>query len=243
VNFNDPSGHCPFCLVVGGIAIGAYYVGVGFGLTADLVGIAQAEAALGGKGGPTDVAAGLAVQGEFSYGDNVAALVAHGDPFSQQSGFGLAQTNAKEIGALGLSGDPNDPSVAVKVMQARIDNGQRACHGCTARDRVIVAALAQNGGISQSALSRWSESASGGGIKWEDYFQEQFGNSPNAADAQFRENISGIRYPTYFMVLKYARDLLELNQRGWDLPYGVTVEQLRDLEKWAESNGNPSNSR
>ena len=227
------------CLIIGGIVVGAYYAGVTFGATTDLVGIAQAEGALGGMGASTDVAAGLAVQGEFSgVGDHIAAYFAHGDPNSSESGYGLAQTNSDEISGLGLgNGDPEDSSVAVKVMQTRIGNAQRACAGCTPKDRVIAAALAQNRGIDLSTLGSWAKQAKGGGIDWNQYFSNEFKNAKNSPDAQFRENVTHIRYPTYFMVDKYVTDLFELERRGWVLPYGITNEELSDLETWAKNNG------
>ena len=201
-----------------------------------MVGIMAAENAMGGNSGSSAVAAGLAVQGEFSGNyEHIATLVLYGDWNSPGSHYGLAQTDASEISAFGLSGSPDDPTVAVAVMRARLEMAQEACIDCTPRDRVIAAALAQNQGITPKELKRWTERRNGEAMNWSAYFEEQFGSSINQSDAQVRENITGVRYPTYFMVLKYTRDLKALYERGWDLPYGITEGELDGLIKWSEN--------
>jgi hypothetical protein len=233
IKYNDPSGHCVMCLVVGGaILLGGYETAVGLGWIPDYVGLARAESAMEQNGGSIEVAAGLAVQSEFAgIADEMAGIISPGS-----SNIGIAQTNAEEIATLGLgSGNPNDPSVAVRVMQVRIGNAQAACHNCTARDRVIVAALAQNKGVSPIDLDGWSRSANGGGIAWEDIFRNS--TSTGQFDAESREKFTGVQYENYFMVQKYVKDLRELYKRGWDLPDDITETDLNSLEAWARSNG------
>lgn len=73
-------------------------------------------------------------------------------------------------------------------MHARIVNAQGACNGCTAKDEVVVAALAQNGGISISDIQDLSGTANGGGINWQEYFNRP-STSKGQIDAQIRQKL------------------------------------------------------
>jgi len=230
--YSDPSGHFGIGFVLAGALIGMLaYVGANaVGLVPDYFGIDHAEAAMGMNGGPIEVAAGLAVQGEYSgYVDNFV-----GDITPGSSGYGLAQTNAAEISALGLGDlDPNNPADAVTVMEARIAAVQNACSGCSARDLLVAAALAQNRGITPDTMRALSEPE--GDVNWGNFFGETRSNSQ--PDAQLREALTGMDYQTSFMLYLYIRDLRELYRRGWELPNGITEADLDYLEELAQSNG------
>jgi hypothetical protein len=234
--YNDPSGHFPWIPVLIGVALVAdvAYIGANaMGWIPDYVGIARAEAVMGRNGGSIEVAAGLAVQGEYSgYADNAVAGVK--SLFGGSSGVGLAQTNAQEISDLGLGNlDPNNPADAVLVMEARIAAVQNACVGCSASDLLVAAALAQNRGIDAETMG--SLVAPDGSVDWRAFFGEPRSNSQ--PDAQLREALTGMDYQTSFMLYLYIRDLRELYRRGWELPPGITEADLDYLEELAQSNG------
>ena len=230
VVYNDSSGHCAICMIVVGVALVAdvAYLGANaMGWIPDYVGIARTEVIMGRNGGSIEVAAGLSVQGEHSgYVDSFV-----GDITPGSSGYGLAQTNAEEISALGLRDIyPNDPADAVLVMEARIAAVQNACVGCSARDMLVAAALAQNRAITPKTMETLSRPE--GDIAWNEFF----GNTRNSQpDAQIREALTGMDYQTSFMLYLYIRDLRELYSRGWELPAGITEADLDYLEEFAQS--------
>ena len=159
----------------------------------DYVGIARAKAVMGRNGGSIEVAAGLAVQGEYSgYVDNFTGNIMTGS-----SGYGLAQTNAQEISNLGLGNlDPNNPADAVQIMEARIAAVQKACVGCSTRDLLVAAALAQNREINPWTMERLSEPK--GDVDWKTFFSSDRSNSQ--PDAQIREALTGMDYQMNFML-------------------------------------------
>ena len=227
VVYNDPSGHCVICVIVLGVALVAdiAYIGANaMGWIPDFVGIARAEAVMGRNGGSIEVAAGLAVQGEYS--GIVDSLI--GDVAPGSSGYGLAQTNAEEINALGLGNlDPQNPVDAIRVMEARIETAQGACTGCRPTDLLIVAALAQNRSLDASGVTSLLE-AGGGSIDWDTYFRDP--KTPEQMDARIRQALTGTTYEKSFMLLKYIQDLRELYRKGWALPNGITENDLDALE-------------
>ncbi len=184
-----------------------------------------------------EVAAGLAVQSEFSgvAGDHLAAFAAHGDLFSPESGFGPAQVEEGWISAYGFSGSPYDSDVAVGVMQARIENAQNACPGCSAQDLVIVAALAQNGGFESEHALETLTGAVSSGKKLGDFIA---GNWPQGG---LRAQAAGLDSYWFLMVKKYVQDMKVLHLIGWELPEGVTMDDLDYLEEWADNYGEESN--
>jgi hypothetical protein len=193
----------------------------------DYVGIARAEAVMGRNSGSIEVAAGLAVQGEYSgYVDSFL-----GDITPGSSGYGLAQTNADEISALGLGDlDPNNHADAVSAMEARIGAAHGACTGCSPTDLLIVAALAQNRSLDASGVAGLLK-AGGGSIDWDTYFRDP--TTPGQIDAQIRQALTGKTYEKGFMLLKYIQDLRELYRKGWALPDGITEDDLDALEALA----------
>jgi hypothetical protein len=218
VKYTDPSGHCPLCLFVP-IMIGYvnFEIGAALGVYPDYVGIARAEKAMNHRGS-IEVTAGLAVQGQFS--GNIDNMV--GVWKGRSSGYGLAQTNPEQAAAMGLGPlNPHNPSNAVLVMTARIENAQAACTNCNAIDRFLIGALAQNGFSTGDGFNNYKNDD--GSINWKKYF----GNPPGdvQADAKVREAFISVPF-TNLVVLKYIMDVRVLSQRGWNLPEGISEEDL-----------------
>ncbi|MEO8356222.1 MAG: hypothetical protein ABI621_09925 [Chloroflexota bacterium] len=161
--YTDPSGHLP-CLSCALLeSVGAF-----FGWSPDYRGISIAEALV--TNGDTITAAGMAVQSEWY-------LEAWDDPSNPaSSSYGPAQITQAEIDEYELSGQNlHDPTISVQVMTNRINNVVSACPNCIDRDKLILAALAQNGSeYTLNALADVSGPQYGrlenGGLNWKKYF-------------------------------------------------------------------------
>jgi hypothetical protein len=108
-------------------------------------------------------------------------------------------------------------------MTARIDSVTRICNQCSAFDKLVASAMAQNGpGFDAEAMKQAMKFMKGGNIKWQQYFQTQkwLGNIYDIR-ALGREN-----YNTRYMVYLYALDIYCLYLMSWELPYGITVDDL-----------------
>jgi hypothetical protein len=77
-------------------------------------------------------------------------------------------------------------------------------------------------------------SAPEGDIQWGAFFQEDRSNSQ--LDAQIREVLTGMDFQTSLQLLIYVQNMRELYRRGWDLPNGITEEDLDYLEDLARGN-------
>jgi hypothetical protein len=111
-------------------------------------------------------------------------------------------------------------------MQARIGLVQGACSGCSARDQLIAAGLAQNGsGFTAASMSYVVRKYMGyGSINWSGYFAEP--RTPSDPIARIRQQITGLQYDTRFMLHLYTNDLRALQEEGWNLPEGITEDDL-----------------
>lgn len=149
-------------------------------------------------------------------------------PNGANSGLGIAQVSDSQMAEYGLGGqNQEDPSVAVQAMQARIELVQDACSGCSARDKLIAASLAQNGsGFTADSMSYVVGNYSGkdGNINWSGFFDEP--RTLSDPIARIREQVTGRQYDTRFMLHLFTNDLRELYRRGWDLPEGITEDDL-----------------
>jgi RHS repeat-associated protein len=241
INLTDPSGNLPCTTCDLNNAILAF-----FGLAPDYRGIAFAEKYVSkeGKIGTVDaiiVAAGIAVQSQW-YGLpwDYRCL-----PFdNENSGLGIAQVSDDQMkiysqmsGYRHLEGaDQENPVVAVWAMAARIELVQRECNGCSPRDQLIAASMAQNGDGFDAGAMRYvyKNYMRDGGIRWAEFFIER----------KWKENYTDLRamghenYDTRFMLLLMVNDIRELQRRGWDLPHGITEADLNyvyDLS-WGTNN-------
>jgi RHS repeat-associated protein len=213
--YTDPDGHIPWPIVILGGAAGliAGYTSLHLlGILPDYRGVDFAEEHVTDQN--TIVAAGLAVQSEW--------YVEWWDKPSNElsSSYGPAQITQAEIQAYGLtSQNLQDPGLAVQVMTRRINDVVSACSGCIDRDKVILAALAQNGSeYALNALADVSGPQYGrledGGLNWEKYF-----NSLNSKGNLYDLRAIGHHnYDSRFMLHLFMNNLKELEKRGWNLP-------------------------
>jgi RHS repeat-associated protein len=158
VNSIDPTGHSPFWALnlFASIYIG-YEINAAMGVSPDYVGIVRANIAMNSTGS-IEVAAGLAVQGQFS--GKIDDVI--GDIWPGDSGYGLAQTNPDQTEAMSLGRlDPHDPSVAILVMQTRIENAQAACQNCNSMDLFMIGALAQNNYLDNDGVNGLTRNSNG----------------------------------------------------------------------------------
>jgi len=228
VNHNDPTGHCTD-------PVECLFAALGWG--PDSYGIVIATSNINSDTGSIETAAGIAVQSEFL--GPLDYIIIPG----ASSGYGIAQTNVKEIKSLDLGDlNPLNNADSVKVMQARINSAHKACLQCTDTDFFVVAALAQNNSIAIEDIKYWSGQAKGNGIAWKEYFHQNE-KSNLQPDAAIRQSITRIPYNTRFMLLKFILDIRALHQNGWDLPRGISEAELDSLEKLARTgqSGNKEN--
>jgi RHS repeat-associated protein len=164
VSNTDPTGHCIGCNIIPQI----YSF---LGLAPDYRGISTAETYMDPQKDSITVAAGIAVQSQW-YGLADTRIFAPNGP---NSGLGIAQVSDSQMAEYGLAGlDQTDPKIAIQAMQARIGLVQGACSGCSARDQLIAAGLAQNGsGFTAASMSYVVRKYMGyGSINWSGYFAE-----------------------------------------------------------------------
>jgi hypothetical protein len=210
LKYVDPNGHfpippiCPICFILNF-----------FGITPDYRGLAIAEKYMNPKTDSAIVAAGIAVQSQW-YGP----WDTHQNPLASptSSGLGIAQVSDSQMIAYGLSGlNQDDPEVAIQAMTIRIEMAVNACKGCSARDQLIVAALAQNGyfqspdGV-RSILKDYMQED--GKVNWASFF-DSLNKKGNILDIRA---IGHHQYDTRFMLRLFMNNLKELHNRGWTLP-------------------------
>jgi len=223
IKYNDPTGHFPWIPVIAGAAA-LYMYTSSIGLIPDVVGIAKVYLATGSNGVSIEVAAGLAVQGEYAGPiDNILSLIAHGEWQSSESGFGMAQTGAEEMSKFGINGSATDPNVAVQVMQARIQEAQGACNGCNDFNMLVAAGIGQNGYISPGEISDASSTGNWDGIL------RKPGGDLNARFRMFMDP-SNKNY-NQIALLKYGQDLRALYMLGWQRPDGMTEDEFNHYLK------------
>ena len=218
-------------IIATGIVSGVYSAVSSIGLIPDVVGLIRTKFSTGKDEVSIEVAAGLAVQGEFS--GIVDKII--GDLSPGSSGYGLAQVGEKELEYLGMAGlDPFDTDVAIAVMESRIANAQNACYNCSPRDLIIVAALAQNGSgqLTSEDIGDVLPRLFSDPKAWEKYlFRES--SSGGQFGVPLRVQAAGVDNYKQLLLLKYVMDLRVLNKWGWDLPEGITTEDLDYLENLA----------
>jgi hypothetical protein len=176
-----------------------------FGVTPDYIGVDIARAVTGGSGDAV-VAAGLAVQSQYPW------AIIGGDA------RGWAQVTNEEMEEFGLDDEsPYSPSISVEAMEKRIELAVNACKKCKdATDRLIVAALAQNGpGFDADDVADLP--VNNGAINW-DYVMTELGDNPSAWHAKLRQNVTGMNYDTRFMLKIFMQDLKVLMKEGYQLP-------------------------
>jgi RHS repeat-associated protein len=219
VRYTDPSGHCAvFCAVVAAAAIIATpFVLSALGVTHDVIGVDIARAVTRG-GGDAVVTAGLAVQSQ-----NPWAIVG-GDA------EGFAQVKEDRMVELGLGGEnPYSPSVAIEAMDKQINQAIDDCKLCdTGVDRLMVAALAQNG-FDSTNFKQLTKNGDGT-LDWSKFLQD-YGSNPSATSAKLRQSLTGLNYDTQLMLKIYMKDLRWLMDQGYDLPEEITEDDVEYVEE------------
>jgi RHS repeat-associated protein len=223
--YTDPNGHCP---VWGVLLMGTVWCGEQAGGLGIMRSILWA--------GDTRVAAALSVQSQWlaPWDFHIAEpiLVAMG---RNSSGFGIGQITDKEMEDFQLEGSQDLPWNSAKAMQMRIDKVIGVCENytCSAEDKLIATALAQNGsGFTRVAFESLLRNAEGKSVQWESYFDAREMSGGDGGVLDFRAEGYGDGrggFDTRFMLRLYINDMLALNRLGWGLPYGLTRKQLSDI--------------
>jgi hypothetical protein len=174
-----------------------------------------------------DVAAAIAIQSEWI---NPLDFIDTGDEYH---GMGIAKANRNVM--YGVQGDPRNISVAIEIMTARIDSVTRICNQCSAFDKLVASAMAQNGpGFDADAMQLVIKyyQKSNGSIDWEKFFGSRQWADDFSTISGWKGIFCNIRafgrenYSTRYMIYLYALNLYTLYLGGWELPYGITVKDL-----------------
>ncbi len=219
LRYNDPSGHC-----IETISCLLTWIGV----LPDVWGVMRAAVFINTN--DATVMAGIAVQSQWLGPQDLPAVTAVYDAITgtdpNSHNYGWAQTNSNEV-----EGNPWDPNVAVQAMEKRFSEAWAACKRCeTGVDRLVVYALAQNGFDAQNFRDKdWGKDLSGN-MDW-NYFLGTYGKNPSAPSAQIRQGLTGLNYETQFMLKLYIQDLELLLWLGYDLPTGITQDDIAYVKK------------
>jgi hypothetical protein len=231
IRYTDPSGHCAVCAVVliTSAIVATPFVLSAFGVRPDVEGAMVASAVTMNQDSDILVTTGIAVQSEYPWG------IAFGDA------DGWAQATFTEL--MDGQGNPYSPGVATTIMKNRIYGAIDNCRLCNngtndGVDKLIVAAIAQNGyGLDFKSLPKKD-----GNINWEKFFAGNVGSSTSDPYAQLRQTVTGMDYNAEFMVKIFIQDLRYLMDQGYDLPDGITEDDLSAVEKlldnWRRNNKN-----
>lgn len=209
VKYTDPDGHCVSCVVLGLTALG---------LLPDIRGITIALATASTNDAVT--AAGIAVQSQWLSPADIAG----------SGGLGIAQVSNAQMIEYAIhnpdleGGNQLIPSVAIKAMETRInivvDAYDKWCGNmCNDTDRLIVAALAQNGSeFDQTMFTDIGENymSQDGSIDWQTYLSTM-GKNPDPR-VLWRQQISRKNFGTELMLKMYIQDLEILKRLGYKLP-------------------------
>jgi hypothetical protein len=171
----------------------------------------------------TEVAAGIAVQSQY-YGFWDETWF----PFG--SSKGIAQVTDAEMEAFGLDCDLDEASCSISAMAKRIDLVLKWCKLCSPEDKLVAAALAQNGGFPGGDMQALYNNSIEGNIDWDTYFSDR----AKTANFDIRMPFRGIDYKVYdtrFMVSRYTEDMLTLHDQGWSLPWGLTTDQVTSVQE------------
>ncbi len=188
-----------------------------------------------GETAPTMIAASIAVQSQW----NVSPLdyllagvdyILHGKNASPS--FGIAQLSQRQLDAWKIVGTPFQADASVQGMAHRIEDAVDNCQKCNDTDKLIVAAIAQNGGVDPrdigSIIQRYRKD---GGIDWETYFRDQEPLNDNPESAWFNNFRAGEQnYNTQYMLRLFTNDMVVLvEEEGWSPPPGYDPAYLQCL--------------
>ncbi len=115
-------------------------------------------------------------------------------------------------------------------MAYRIDSVVSACKDCSAFDKLVATAMAQNGdGFNADAMkivaNRYRKVD--GSVKWDEFFRTRTWKGDISDIRAFgREN-----YDTRYMIYLYTCNLYVLHLTGWKLPNGITKSDLLKMAR------------
>jgi hypothetical protein len=183
-----------------------------FGIMPDGIGIITAKAIAIGHDPNATTLAGIAVQSQYPW------AVVMGDA------HGWAQVKGLE--------NPYSPSAALDGMETQIDAAIEECgSNCTGVDKLITAAIAQNGYDLDYRSLPGTTNNEFESINWAALFEsKEVGYEEDPWYAKMRQDMTGMNYSTEFMVKLYIQDLRELVALGYELPDWVTLEDLEYIE-------------
>ncbi|MBI3158107.1 MAG: hypothetical protein HYZ26_00725 [Chloroflexi bacterium] len=143
----------------------------------------------------------------------------------------ILDENGNYTGGLGLPGiDQTTDEGAVLAMATRIglvvETINEFCNSCGPEDYLIAAALAQNGsGFTPDTVIGLLKDD---GLKWGSYFSQPMDTHGDwNVD---RQEQAGLNFGKQLMLLLYLNDLRELYALGWELPWGLDLEDLDEIE-------------
>jgi hypothetical protein len=162
------------------------------------------------------------------------------------SGLGIAQMSEAEKdllidkGLLLLDGNLEDPDFAVKAMAARMNaaltQASERFPNCSPQDKLIIAGLSHNAQFVkiEEEQPAWGvkhipKTKSDGSPNWKEFYGED--DNPSAKTAIARQEVSGYQYSKQLMVILYIKNLRVLHSQGWELPFGLTPNDLDEVEE------------
>ncbi len=249
LRYTDPTGHCPWCVVViigvlilapVAVAIGNVaeaVVGPAFGLSPDYDGVSTAQSMVSrDSSNAPALASSLAVQSQWCCGilDAVGSLVG-----SQSNG--PAQITPDESGYFpdGIY-LPNNPSASTVAMYNKMRRGNAFCQNpgtvCDVTDEYIGMGLAQNFGpqnpeyFDSEGQPDWNRHLNG--------MSETGYDTLNNARVAIRMILKNSYSWPRFHLGQFTRNLLALQEQGWELPEGLDTEYMFCLAD-AKQNGQP----
>jgi RHS repeat-associated protein len=217
LKYTDPSGHCVICslAIFFTTVVAQPLISTALGSRPDYEGILITMALT-----DTDnavVAAGLSIQSEFPW------AIIGGDA----TGFAQALPDELRPGE-----NPFSPSDSVNIMDRRIMDAINACRACkTETDNLILAAIAQNGGLDLETIRHLPTIGKNGPIDWKTILSEWGGNTTDNW-ALARQNITGMKYNTKFMLQLFMNDLEVLLNLGYTLPEEFDGANLDDVYEY-----------
>ena len=230
LKYTDPSGHLPWLIAAGLVAINYLtFTGQFPDMKGTVLTVALADT------NDATVAAGIVVQSEWLGPQDIPAVmsvydnITGTDPGSHH--YGLAQSNSSEMESLGICKEcsPWELSLADDIIAARIQNGLNDCTLCDSGvDTLIVSALSQNG--FDTKLFNELRENSDGTLNW-GTFLNKFGWNPSDTVAKLRQGLTGDNYETELMLKLYMNDLRLLMRLGYKLPNGITPDDITEVEE------------
>jgi len=188
-----------------------------------------------GETDPTVIAASIAVQSQWNVSP-LDYLLAGADYIlngkNASPSFGIAQLSQEQLDAWEIDGTPFQASASIQGMAHRIEDAVDNCQKCNDTDKLIVAAIAQNGGVNPKDIgSIIKEYRDENEIDWEAYFRKQEPLNSHPWSDWFNNFRAGEQnYNTQYMLRLFTNDMTVLvEEEGWAPPPGYDPAYLQCL--------------